>query len=93
VHHGRLTITGRASTRLEFHHPDNSPYGQAPAPQTMATLGKVFRALRGLGFKEREARQALDAVTAPNALGHTTSTVEELLRAALQMLAPVARRL
>ena len=85
---------GRVSTGLRFQHADGTPYGSAPAPETSVTFDKVFRALRGLGFKEREARQALDAVMRADAEEALppTPTAKELLRAALRMLGPRGAR-
>jgi Holliday junction resolvasome RuvABC DNA-binding subunit len=47
----------------------------------------VFRARRGLGFKEREARSALEYVREHVTDGRTDTTAEALLRAALKQLA------
>lgn len=88
VHRGGLTITGKVSTGLGFRHAEGTPYGKSPASQGVATLEKVFGALRGLGFREREARQALELVTAGGAATPTPATAEALLRAALKVLAP-----
>jgi hypothetical protein len=87
VHQGRLIITGVPSTGLRFQHADGTAYGHAPSADTIATLEQVFRGLRGLGFKEGEARRALDAATEELSKGATPSA-KELLRAALCRLGP-----
>jgi hypothetical protein len=88
VHHGRLIITGVPSTGLRFQHADGTPYGHAPSADTIATLEQVFRGLRGLGFKEREARRALDAATEELSTKGATPSAKELLRVALCRLGP-----
>jgi hypothetical protein len=88
VHRGSLVITGRASTGLRFEHTDGTAYGHAPAPHTLALLEQVFRGLRGLGFKEREARQALDAASEELRAKEAAPAAQDLLRAALGRLAP-----
>ncbi|MFZ5893681.1 MAG: HNH endonuclease [Myxococcota bacterium] len=83
VHQGRLIIEGQPSTGLTFKHADGTPYGGALLVGAADRNAQVFAALRGMGFKERECRTALDrcaATIAPNA------TREAMLRAALQVL-------
>ena len=88
VHNGLLIITGRASTGLRFEHADGTPYGHAPSAHTIATREQVFRGLRGLGFKEGEARRALDAATEELSTQGATPSAQDLLRAALCRLGP-----
>jgi hypothetical protein len=88
VHHGRLGITGVPSTGLRFEHADGTPYGHAPSPHTIALLEQVFRGLRGLGFKEGEARRALDAATQEVSQEGAAPSAQDLLRAALRRLGP-----
>ncbi|MFZ5892398.1 MAG: RuvA C-terminal domain-containing protein, partial [Myxococcota bacterium] len=62
---------------------DGTPYGGALLVGVADRNAQVFAALRGMGFKERECRTALDrcaTTIAPNA------TREAMLRAALQVL-------
>ncbi|MFZ5891815.1 MAG: HNH endonuclease [Myxococcota bacterium] len=83
VHQGRLVIEGQPSTGLTFKHADGTQYGGALLVGAADRNAQVFAALRGMGFKERECRTALDrcaATIAPNA------TREAMLRAALQVL-------
>jgi hypothetical protein len=82
-HAGTLLIEGRVSTGLVFRHADGSPYGVVSDPRVADAHAQAFRALRALGFKEREARFALD---------HLRSThvgairVEQVIREALGAL-------
>ncbi|MFZ5893640.1 MAG: HNH endonuclease [Myxococcota bacterium] len=83
VHQGRLIIEGRPSTGLIFKHADGTHYGGALLVGAADRNAQVFAALRGMGFKERECRTALERCAAtidPNA------TREEMLRAALHVL-------
>jgi hypothetical protein len=93
VHRGQLIITGRPSKGLRFEHADGTPYGRSPSPQTLALLDQVLRGLRGLGFKERQARRALDAA-AEELRSHEAApsvpTAQDLLKAALRWLGPGA---
>lgn len=97
VHRGCLVMAGGVSAGLIFRHADGTAYGMphVPSPHTIATLDRVFCALRGLGFKEHEAREALDAVMSGgrDEVLSATPTAEELLRAALRALAPRSTRL
>ncbi|HWO13705.1 MAG TPA: HNH endonuclease signature motif containing protein, partial [Polyangiaceae bacterium] len=59
VHAGRLQLSGAAGA-LCVRHADGSAYGAAiaPAAASNADIGEqVFRGLRGLGFKETEAKR------------------------------------
>ena len=42
-----------------FRHADGTEYGQALKPEAQGAQGKLFHALRGLGFREREVRAVL----------------------------------
>jgi hypothetical protein len=86
VHHGPLVITGGASTGLRFEHADGTPYGDAPSPHTLALREQVFRGLRGLGFKEQQARRALDAASEELRAKEAAPTAQDLLKAALRRL-------
>src|SRR3954468_12265121 len=58
-HRGALSIEGTAPTALRFRHADGTPYGGTVSPIGADTQLRAFRALRTLGFSEREARLAL----------------------------------
>jgi 5-methylcytosine-specific restriction endonuclease McrA len=82
-HRGALVVQGRVSTGLSFHHADGTEYGGTVSMTDADVQTRAFRALRNLGFREREVRRALAEVTA--ALGHVPE-LEATLRAALQRL-------
>jgi len=81
VHQGGLIITGTASSP-HFFHADGTSYGSVVSPAVADVRAKAFQALRGLGFREGDAKRAL--VKIPN----TVSTLEQLIRQALRELAP-----
>ena len=61
VHAGRLLLSGSAGA-LGVRHADGSPYGARVTSAAAANADvseKVFRGLRGLGYKETEAKRAL----------------------------------
>lgn len=89
THRGQLIIKGSATTRLSFWHADGTPYGRPPSAGAVELNEKVFSGLRNMGFKEREARQALDAATAElAAAAAATPTFQDVIRAALRRLRP-----
>lgn len=82
-HDGTLCIEGRVSTGLVFRHADGSSYGVVGEPCMADSYAQAFRALRKLGFKEREARSALDRVRR----AHVGAVrVEQVIRDALGVL-------
>jgi hypothetical protein len=93
VHDGRLRIEGSAALGWTFLHADGTAYGTARAVQDIDASVKVFHALRSLGFRHGEARQALDALiqAMPTNTG-TTMTTERLLREAVLLLTRGAQR-
>jgi hypothetical protein len=82
VHDGRLVVTGTSSQGLHFTHADGSVYG-APQhdPNRSKILSEVFQMLVSMGFRQREARQMLDASGPHVGVG---VGVEEALRTVLQ---------
>jgi len=84
-HRGQLIIEGRVSTGLVFRHADGARYGSVTNPRAVATHEEAFRALRALGFREREARQALEQVRTGTHGGDAST--ERVLREALSVLA------
>jgi hypothetical protein len=83
-HRGQLIIEGRVSTGLRFQHADGSGYGVVASPATAEAHAQAFRALRGLGFRECEARAALERVREKPHVG--VATTEGVIRAALGVL-------
>jgi hypothetical protein len=86
LHRGQLIIDGRVSTGLIFRHADGATYGHAVRPSEVARCEEVFRALRSLGFREREARRALERVRDSAHL--RAATVPSIVREALSFLHP-----
>jgi hypothetical protein len=86
LHRGQLEITGRVSQGLVFRRSDGLPYGAFDAPRSADACERAFRGLRGMGFGEREARDALDQV-------RSSGDTETLLRRALSLLTERAVRL
>jgi hypothetical protein len=58
-HRGALSIEGSAQTALRFSHADGTEYCAALSANGAEVQPRAFRALRALGFGEREARLAL----------------------------------
>jgi 5-methylcytosine-specific restriction endonuclease McrA len=82
-HRGELLVQGRVSSGLCFRHADGTEYGGTASVTDADVQTRAFRALRNLGFREREVRRALAEVTAE--LGHLPE-LEATLRAALERL-------
>jgi hypothetical protein len=84
AHAGELLIEGSPPRHLRFRHADGTPFGGLLDPRALDAHAKVFSALRNLGFREVEARGAL------NELRHQPDTqsldTAALLRAALERL-------
>jgi hypothetical protein len=81
---GKLRIEGRASSELVFRHADGSAYGSSSvSPATVEARAKAYRALRALGFREKEARNALERADTHVGVG---TSVEAIVRRALAEL-------
>ena len=83
LHEGTLVLRGSVASGLEFHHADGTPCGSRPSASAAWTHARAFRALRGLGFGEREVRQVLteaQQTLAPDA------ELEMVLRHCLELL-------
>jgi 5-methylcytosine-specific restriction endonuclease McrA len=85
LHRGTLRVMGCFATGLEFHHADGSRYGEVRAPAHADELTKVFQALRSMGFREKDARGAVERANAHVGIGAST---ESLLRRALAEVTP-----
>lgn len=81
-HRGDLLIGRLASGELNFRHPDGTTYGEAPCAGDADVMAHAFRALRNLGFGERETRGALEQARAHVGIG----PLEGLIRSALEQL-------
>jgi hypothetical protein len=84
LHRGQLVMKRQSSGNLIFRHADGTPYGRIVDPRASTAYEQAFHALRSLGFREREARGALDALRMEGHAGDPT--VESILRQALAML-------
>lgn len=81
LHDGKLIVEGSLAMGLVFRHADGTPYGSLPSPSTASVQARAFQALRGLGFGEREARQALG-----HSLDTSTTDLEAVIRRCLDRL-------
>jgi hypothetical protein len=82
-HRGALSIEGHAPSDLRFCHADGTAYGGAVSADRADLQLRAFRALRALGFSEREARLALRESAAH--VGEKAE-LEPLLRHAIGLL-------
>jgi hypothetical protein len=82
-HRGALSIEGRAPAALRFRHADGTDYGAAQPPNRADVQLRAFRALRSLGFGERDARLALRQ--SATHMGENAD-LEPLLRHAIELL-------
>jgi hypothetical protein len=83
LHEGTLVIARASGESLEFRHADGSPYGAPPVLPAAQAQTQAFRALRGLGFGEREARVALERVMKESG---NAGEMEAVLRRSLELL-------
>jgi hypothetical protein len=82
LHRGALRAAGTPTTGLTFRHADGSAYGRVRAPAVDNVRAKALLALRSLGFRESEARWALEQETHVG----VTESVEAQVRACLLLL-------
>jgi Holliday junction resolvasome RuvABC DNA-binding subunit len=76
-------VQGSVGAGLVVEHADGTSYGSPVSPVVADVQAQAFRALRGLGFGEREVRRALLQVAAD--LG-PSAQLEPILRRALAVL-------
>jgi hypothetical protein len=89
LHHGQLRIEGNVATRVTYRHADGTRYGarvDSLDPSSVFAFAEAFRALRSLGFRETEARRALNDIDIRSHVGDTG--VVQIIRAALGRLSP-----
>ena len=84
AHHGNLLIERDAHVGVRFRHGDGTEYGHALQPQALDVSAKLFSALRGLGFREREVRAVLAELRQDNDLRN--ASVSHLLRESLRRI-------
>jgi 5-methylcytosine-specific restriction endonuclease McrA len=85
AHVGALVVTGSYSSGFVFRHADGKRYGSAVSAETCELRQKVFLGLKGLGFRESDARRAIETATSGDG-ATVTWTAENLLRKALALL-------
>ena len=83
IHQGFLLVEGDAEGELTFRHPDGSVYGTDARPEVISVHGAAYGALRQLGFRETESKQALARV---RSLEGPCRTLEEVIKLALAEL-------
>jgi hypothetical protein len=88
AHRGELVIEGDTADSACFLHADGSRYGEPMNPALLDVHAKVFKALCGLGFRERDVRWVLGELRREP--GAAEVTAEGLLREAVGRL--TARR-
>jgi len=59
IHEGILSVSKAVNGDPAFFHADGTQYGDLPSAPVALLHAKAFRALRGLGFGERDARSVL----------------------------------
>jgi hypothetical protein len=87
VHRGEVMIDGRVGQGLQFKHADGSPYGGPVRPFEVEVRARAFRALRSMGFREREIRTVLAGLQTQ---GGGSRGFEATVRAALVRLGDAA---
>ena len=83
LHRGQLSVEGRVSSGLVFRHADGTKYGCATTPKAVDLRALAFRGLVQMGFRETEARRAVERVTSG---AGDNLTLETLMRQALAVL-------
>jgi hypothetical protein len=86
AHRGALVIT-RGAAGVVFRHADGRGYGGAVSATAAEAAAKLFGALRGLGFRDSDARRALASLESHVGAGEPLA---ELLKRALAVLTPRA---
>jgi 5-methylcytosine-specific restriction endonuclease McrA len=84
AHRGQLVVESDAHVGVRFRHGDGTEYGHALQPQALDVSAKLFSALRGLGFREREIRSVLAELRKDNDL--RDASISHLLRESLRRI-------
>ena len=87
LHRGELLVTGCVSSGLDIRHADGTRYGGAVSPHAVERRTLVFQGLKKLGFREGDARRAVEQVATHVGPEATTET---WLRQALKVLTEAA---
>jgi hypothetical protein len=91
AHRGELVIERDAHVGVRFQHADGTEYGQALQSRALDVQAKLFSALRGLGFREREVRAVLAELQKDDQLRE--ASIACLLREGLRRIhSPPVRR-
>jgi len=69
---------------IRFWHGDGSEYGQPLQPQVLDLFAKLFSALHGLGFREREIQVVLAELRQDDGL--RGASIQTLLREGLRRI-------
>jgi hypothetical protein len=78
-------VTGSYSSGFVFRHADGKRYGSVVSAETCELRQKVFLGLKGLGFRESDARRAIETATSGDGAA-AAWTAETLLRKTLALL-------
>jgi hypothetical protein len=78
AHEGRLIIEGVFASGLTFRHADGTVYGEPVSPAAATRFADAFEALKGMGFKEKEARVKVDRARPHVGANATTADVIKL---------------
>jgi Holliday junction resolvasome RuvABC DNA-binding subunit len=87
LHRGTLVVERSDAQALAFRHADGTSYGRELDPAAAYASARAFQALRGLGFKEGEARWALAQMTDVGGDGNVEVRVRQCLLLLTERLA------
>jgi Holliday junction resolvasome RuvABC DNA-binding subunit len=90
AHRGELLLERGADSALRARHADGSAYGAELNLRELEVRGKVFSALRRLGFREAPVRAALEQL--PDEPAVARGCFDGLFRAALAVLCAAGGR-
>ena len=90
-HEGWLLIDGSWEAGFRFRHVTGKVYGSADAPSALREANDALQALRRLGYREDEARAALDEARRLLAEKNAALTVEALAEEAVRVAGRVKR--
>lgn len=79
LHRGQLEIIGKFGRGLVFRRGDGGSYGALDAPRAADSCERAYRGLRNMGFKEGDARRAVER-------SRSSGATEAVLRRALSLL-------